>query len=124
MEHVVVPEVNLSEMVWALVEKGWISGTEQKAPRAFEDALRALNNELWALLAALTALNRALHAGSVSEAHHVPIGCLARVQIWRKGQVTDSSRLLRRIPDTGRMRKLSKLTSTKVFFLNYLLVVY
>ncbi len=105
-------------MVWALEERSWVSDTELKAPRAFEDALRALNNELWALLAALTALSRASHAGSASEAPHVPIGCFSRDQIWRICQVFDSSRLLLRIPDTAcsRMRKLSKSNSSKEFF--------
>jgi hypothetical protein len=85
-----VPEVNWLEMAWALVERGWAGGTELKRPRAFEDALKVLNNELWALLAAQTALSRASSAGSASEAH-VPIGCFARAQIWRICQVTDSS---------------------------------
>jgi hypothetical protein len=104
-------------MVWgALEERSWVSGTELKTHRAFEDALRALNNELWALLAGLITLSRASNAGSASEAPRVPVGCFARVQIWRIGQVIDSSRLLLRIPDTGRMRKLSKSNSSKEFF--------
>jgi hypothetical protein len=88
-------------MVWALEEMGWTGGNELKAPRAFEDALRALNNELWDLLAALTALSRASHAGSASEAPHVPIGCFARVQILKICQVIDSWQLLLRIRDTA-----------------------
>ncbi len=68
-------------MVWALEERGWTGGTELKAHRAFEDALRALNNELWALLVALSTLSRASNAGSAFEAPRVPVGCFARVQI-------------------------------------------
>jgi hypothetical protein len=112
-------------MVWALEERGWTGDTVLKPPRAFEDALRALNNELWALLAALTTLSRASNARSASEAPHVPMGCFARVQIRMIGQVIDSSRLLLRIPDTAcsRMRKLSKSNSSNDFFKNYLLVM-
>ncbi len=104
--------------MWALEERGWTSGTELKLPRAFEDALKALNNDLWALLAALTTLSRASNAGSAFEAPRVPVGCFARVQIWRICQVTDSSPLLLRIPDTAcsRMRKFSKSNSSKEFF--------